>query len=647
MKSTPSKVVALIVAASLGGAGVFALRLGNHHENNSAQMTASAMDGSSGDTSSKPKQLWTCGMHPQVIQDHPGTCPICHMKLTPLKDDSDDNSSGAAGGKRKILYFWDPMLGPSSIAHAPGKSAMGMDLVPVYEAEQSGGPTVKIDPTIVQNMGVRTAEVMRGPLAVTVRAVGMLEVPEPAVYEVNLKVNGWVQKLYANTEGMHIHKGEPLFDLYSPDVQVAEEELIGAVKALNGLDPKTADAIRAESQSMVDSAKQKLRRWGISDEDIDAISKASKAPPTIAFRSQADGDVVEKMVVEGSAVQAGMKLMRIEDHSKLWLNAQVYEDQIPAVALGQMVEAAVDGVPGKTFTGPIMFIYPHLDHMTRTVTVRVALDNPKHELRPGMYATANIVTKPLADALLVPREAVIDTGTQQIAFVAEPEGHFDPRKVRMGLAGDGDRVQILEGLAPGEMVVTSGQFLMDVESRTTEAIDKLRKAGTGTAMPDIESDGPTTMSAPVQTPSATMPSATIKSSAATHPSQLVLNFCPMQSAYWLQQVGEPLANPYLGSSMLTCGSVFGGVPVPAEGSFLEKVASAYIKIGSGLADDKIDAVAVEELKKATESISGGEYSELRQSINQMAVAPDVNSARIAFNRETVLLISLLKMPATK
>jgi RND family efflux transporter MFP subunit len=458
-------------------AGVTATAVSLHFIHMHHAQTGANATGQPGDNA--PKQLWTCGMHPQVIQDHPGYCPICHMKLTPIKDDSAELMRATGGGQRKILYYWDPMLGPSSIAHAPGKSAMGMDLVPVYEDEQSGGPTVIIDPTIVQNMGVRTAEVMRGRLSVTVRAVGMLEVPEPAIYEVNLKVNGWIEKLYADTEGMHIHKGEPLFDLYSPDILVAEEELIGAVKALDVLDPKSSETVRGESQGIVDSAKQKLRLWGIADQDIDAIAKANKAPTTIPFRSPADGDLVEKMVVEGSAVQAGMKLMRIEDHSKLWLNAEVYEDQIGMVTLGQTLEATVDGIPGRTFTGPITFIHPHVDPMTRTVTVRAVLDNAKRNLRPGMYATANIITQPVGDAVLVPREAVIDTGTRQIAFVSEAEGHFDPRKVRMGITGDDDQVQILEGLAPGETVVTSGQFLMDVESRTTEAVDKLRRGERG------------------------------------------------------------------------------------------------------------------------------------------------------------------------
>ncbi|HEY1686476.1 MAG TPA: efflux RND transporter periplasmic adaptor subunit [Tepidisphaeraceae bacterium] len=422
----------------------------------------------------QPKQLWTCGMHAQVIQDHPGFCPICHMRLVPLKTDADDVPASSAKGKRKILYYWDPMLGPSSIAHAPGKSAMGMDLVPVYADEQSAGPTVTIDPTIVQNMGVQTAEVSRGPLTKTVRAVGILEVPEPGQYDINLKINGWITNLYANQQGMHVHKGEVLFDLYSPDLQIAEEELIGATKSLKSLDAKASDSVRAESEELVASAKQKLRLWGVADEDIATIAKSEKAPASVPFRSPADGDVMDKMVVAGSAVQAGMKVMRIEDHTKLWLDAQVYEDDISQIALGQTVQAKIDAVPGKIFSEPIRFIYPHMDHMTRTLTVRVTLDNPKHELAPGMYATANIITKPMADAVWVPREAVIDTGTRQIAFVALPQGHFEPRKVRMGVMGDDDRVQILEGLAPGETVVTSGEFLMDVESRTTEAINKLR-----------------------------------------------------------------------------------------------------------------------------------------------------------------------------
>ena len=416
------------------------------------------------------KELYHCGMHPWVIKEQPGDCPVCHMKLTPLHSDL---AEGNARDSKKLLYYWDPMLGPASISDKPGKSAMGMEMVPVYAG--AAGPKVTIDPTIVQNMGVRTAEVTHGPLVKTVRTVGVLKSPESGLYDISVKVGGWIDKLDANEEGMHVTKGEPLFELYSQDLQVAEEELISAVKVEQSLSADAPRTMRQEAKALVDSAKRKLRLWDIADVDIEAIARADKPPKDVPFRSPASGHMVEKMVVQGTAIQPGMKLMRIEDHTKMWLDAQVYEEQLSVVKVGQEVSATIDGVPGKTFKGTITFLYPHVDHMTRTLTARMTLDNPAFELKPGMYATAEIVTRPLADVIQVPREAVIDTGTRQIAFVAEGDGHFDPRKVRMGLMGDGDQVQIVEGLAPGERVVTSGQFLMDVESRTTEAIDKLRK----------------------------------------------------------------------------------------------------------------------------------------------------------------------------
>lgn len=458
-----------VLAAAAGVAGTLVLEGRLHASHPHAAATASAP----ADGSGHGKQLYTCGMHPQVIQDHPGSCPICHMKLTPMRTDA----SGVAQGQKRILYWWDPMLGPSSIVDKPGKSAMGMELVPVCEGDVSAGPRVTIDPTVVQNMGVRTAEVTRGPLDVTVRTVGVLKVPEPGLHDVTLRVGGWVEKLYADTDGMHVRKDQPLFELYSPDLQVAAEELISAVRAVKTIDPAAGDAVRTDARAMVDSARRKLRLWGVAEQDLDAIATAQRPPRTVVFRSPASGHVVEKSVVEGSAVQTGTKLLRIEDHGTMWLDAEVYPAQLPLVSIGERVEATVEGVPGRTFTGMVSFVYPHLDHMTRTQIVRTTLDNAEMLLRPGMYATVKVTARPVADALLVPREAVIDTGTRQIAFVvADADGHFDPRRVRTGLSGDDGKVQVLEGLAPGERIVTSGQFLMDVESRTTEAIQKLRRS---------------------------------------------------------------------------------------------------------------------------------------------------------------------------
>jgi Cu(I)/Ag(I) efflux system membrane fusion protein/cobalt-zinc-cadmium efflux system membrane fusion protein len=325
-------------------------------------------------------------------------------------------------------------------------------------------------------MGVQTASVTRGPLHVTIHAVGLFKLPEPGLHDISLKMGGWIDTLYADQVGMHISKGEPLFALYSPELQVAEQELISAVQSRRSLDPEGSTALRNEAENLIASARRKLQLWDVDEREIEAVAKADKAPRDIVFRSPAMGHLEEKIIVQGSAVQPGMKLLSIADHTTMWLDAEVYEAQIPLVRMGQTVEATVDAIPGKTFTGKVAFIYPHVDHMTRTLIVRATFDNPDFALKPGMYADANVVAQPEGDAIQVPQEAVIDTGTRQIVFVAEGGGHFSPKTVRVGIRADNDRLQIVEGLAVGETVVTSGQFLMDVESRTNEAIAKLRGA---------------------------------------------------------------------------------------------------------------------------------------------------------------------------
>ena len=386
------------------------------------------------------KQLWTCKMHPQVIEDHPGDCPICGMPLVPLNP--------TAKGKQP------PTTQPS----------LSLD--------------VHIDPSVVQNVGIRTAPVVRGPLTITIRAVGMLQAPETGLFDVTSRVNGYVQKLYADTNGMSVTKGEVLFDLYSPDLQVAAQELIAAEQNLKSLEPESPAALVKSTKNMVDSAQSKLRLWGLADQDIGTIAAGDTTPATIPIRAPASGFLADKAIVEGSSIQAGMKLMRIEDHSTLWLDLAVYEDQLSLVELNQDVHATVDAMPDHTYSAKVSFIFPHMDHLIRTALVRVVLDNPDHQLSPGMFAQAQILTRPVADAILVPRDAVIDTGTRQIAFLADPKspGHFLPRIVQLGRIGDDDQAQVLQGLAPGDLVVTSGQFLLDVESSTQEAIAKFQPA---------------------------------------------------------------------------------------------------------------------------------------------------------------------------
>jgi Cu(I)/Ag(I) efflux system membrane fusion protein len=475
MRKRSYAVVLVAVAISVLLLGIWAGRYLNEMPFNRMPASTAAVSTSS---PAAPKQLYTCSMHPQVIQDHPGICPICHMELEPLKESPSANAIAPTGKERKILYWTDTMYNPPYIANKPGKSPMGMDLTPVYADDVSAGAAVIIDPVVVQNMGVRIASVVRGPLHTMIRAVGSFTEPEQNHTEINLRVSGWIQKLYANQDGMNVAKGDPLFDLYSPELTAASDELIAARKMAEAGGMGTDSTMRDSADAIVSGARRKLALLGLPDDQIDAIAKLEKSPATITFKSPMSGHVTEKTVVEGSAVKAGERVMRIADRSTMWLQIQVYERDLALVKVGTPVTATVTAAPGATFEGKVDFIYPHLDMMTRTATARVIFPNVDHELREGMYASALIQAVVAEDTLLVPREAIIDSGTRQIVFIAEGDGHFEPRTITVGLSGRSnadaaaEMVQVLTGLNGSETVVTSGQFLLDSESRLQEAIQK-------------------------------------------------------------------------------------------------------------------------------------------------------------------------------
>ena len=593
--------------------------------------------GASQTTTSAPKQLWHCGMHPQVIREEPGVCPICHMPLTPL-----NSARSGVATKDGTQLWWDPMLGPSSITDHPGKSAMGMDLVP-YTPQGGGGPEIQIDPRVVQDMGVQTAAVTRGPLHKTIRAVGLFKLPEPGLHDVSLKIGGWIDKLYADQEGMHVHQGDPLLALYSQDLQVAGQELISAVQSRRSLGPEASTTLRKEAENLVTSARRKLQLWDIDEREIDAIAKADRPPRDVIFYSPATGHLEDKMVVQGSAVQPGMKLMRVADHSVMWLDAQVYEEQIPLLRLGQTVEATLDSVPGKTFRGKVSFIYPHLDHMTRTLTVRATFENPDFELKPGMYADANVITDPVSDAILVPQEAMIDTGTGQIVFVAQGNGHFSPRGVRAGVRGDDDRLQIVEGLAEGEMVVTSGQFLMDVESRTQEAIAKLLGEAEQPASASATTTQPTP---PMATMQSTSPSRGSTTQPGTRPAALSQIYCPMAKAQWLQAAGA-VDNPYMGPEMKGCGEVKAELAVPPASSPLAPVVEAYLSLQRSMAQGRFDAAAGRQVKRAADQLRDDAYAGLRAAVDKLVAAQNLNSARTQLKAVSDALTEALKPQSSR
>jgi Cu(I)/Ag(I) efflux system membrane fusion protein/cobalt-zinc-cadmium efflux system membrane fusion protein len=378
-----------------------------------------------------------------------------------------------------------------------------MDLVPVYEDAISAGPTVTIDPVIVQNMGVRVAPVVYGSVQREVRVVGYLEEPEPLHRDINLRVRGWIEKLHADTDGMPIQKGQKLFDLYSPDIQIAANELITARKSLEAASDAQA---KQTGQVMFQSTARKLELWGLEKPQVEALAKLDKAPETVTFIAPIGGHLTEKKVYEGAGVEAGMMVMRIADRNRMWVETQVYEQQLPLVKIGSKARATIVSEPGKVYEAEVVFIHPHIDAQTRTARVRLQIPNEDYQLRQGMYATVDILAEPTPPAPVVPREAVIDTGTRQIAFVASGNGKFEPREVKLGISGRDGLVQVLAGLAPGEQVVTSGQFLLDSESRLKEAIQKHLSGNLASAVApaDAHAAHAAAMPAPASSPAATV-----------------------------------------------------------------------------------------------------------------------------------------------
>lgn len=365
-------------------------------------------------------QTYTCSMHPQVRQDGPGLCPICHMELVPL---------AAAGG--------------------------------------DGGPGVTIDPVVVQNMGVRVHEIERGPLVRTVRAFGALRAAEDRLHDVTLKFDAFVERLFADTEGMAIAKGEPLFELYAPALVVAQEELIAA--------RRSGDA------GLLAAARQKLALWDVPPAELDRLQALEAAERTLTWSSPVDGVLLQKNVVQGAPAPRNVVLLRIADLSELWLDADVPEAQLDGLAPGETATATFAALPGHEVAGEVVFTAPTIDPRTRTGVVRVAIPNDDGALRPGMFARLFVRRTLAEDVVLAPREAVLDTGRRQLAWLAVGKGRFVEAPVVVGRAADLGLVEIRDGLAAGDRVVTSGQFLIDSESRLREGSAKLSDEG---LMPD-------------------------------------------------------------------------------------------------------------------------------------------------------------------
>lgn len=363
--------------------------------------------GSGTSPSASQDALYTCGMHPEVVQPGPGSCPICGMDLTPMGD-------------------------------------------------RTGGSEVVVPSHVVQTMGVRTAVVEPQTLFKHLRTLGEVDVAEDEISVVNLRLSGWAERIHVERTGDRVTKGQRLFDLYSPELVSAQEELL-----------------RTRGGPLADAARKRLSLYGISDQDIDGVLKSGVASRTLPIRAPSAGYVLRKDIVEGASVSAGQDLYRIGNLAKVWVNAEVYEFDAPWVSEGQRAQAELSFARGTVLEGKVAYVYPTLNENSRTLRVRLEFDNPGVELKPGMFATVHIEYRRVEDVLAVPREAVLHSGERELVFVAQGKGSFEPREVITGLEADRHLVEILSGLKAGEEVVTSGQFLLDSESQLQEALSKL------------------------------------------------------------------------------------------------------------------------------------------------------------------------------
>ena len=439
---------------------------------------------------------YTCSMHPQVVQEGPGDCPICGMDLTPLETDAgtaggEAHDHGAAGGGDDLHYTCS--MHPQVVQAGPGECPIcGMALTPL-ETDAAAAPggagggsgglparrSVRVDPGFLQRFGVRTTPAVRGSLPIGIRTVGYLAHNEENLFSVNTKFSGWIERARFNTVGERVAAGEVLFEIYSPELVTTQQEYLLAREFVERLRERGAyaDAI-LRAESLLDAARERLRYWDTTDRQIAALEATGLVSRTIEFVSPVSGFVVEKTAdsLEGMRVDAGMTVLKIADHSVLWAEVAFYEHDVRHLREGQRVTVTVDAFPGRAWNGSILFFRPAMNPGTRTLTAFVEVGNADLQLRPRMFANIEARIPGVSDAVLVPGDAVLHSGARAVVIVADGGGRFTPREVRLGLSQDG-RQQVVEGLDAGEEIVVSSQFLIDSESNLRAAIDQLLGGG--------------------------------------------------------------------------------------------------------------------------------------------------------------------------
>ncbi|MEF3076617.1 MULTISPECIES: efflux RND transporter periplasmic adaptor subunit [unclassified Methylobacter] len=385
-----------------------------------------------------------------------------------------EQSAVAPAAPKKPLFYRNPM-NPDVTSPVPAKDSMGMDYVPVYAEEEEAAEkpgTVKIDPATTQDIGVRTAKASRQTLSQEIRAVGRVAYDEERIVRLHPKTEGWIEKMSVDKTGQWVKKNTDLLSIYSPQLVASQQEYVLALKNLEVLKQSPIAEIRRGAEELVNSSRERLKLLDVPEHQLHDLTHTHEIKKSLHIHTPAAGIVIEIGAREGQYVTPATQLYMIADLSKVWVYADIYEYELPWVKEGDPVEMRLAGIPGKVFKGHLAFIYPYAEAKTRTIKVRLVFDNAELLLKPDMFAEVTIQAGRRQEALVVPTEAVVRSSAGDRVFVVKGEGRFEPRTVRLGLASNG-HVEIREGLAEGEAVVTSAQFLIDSESNLREATGKM------------------------------------------------------------------------------------------------------------------------------------------------------------------------------
>lgn len=424
---------------------------------------------------------------PTLVLWNPGRWDWASQLVERLQGSSSPSEgvqSTAAAPQKKVKYWRDPM-NPTNISDKPGKSAMGMDLVPVYEGEEDEETGIRVSPSFLQNFAVRTAVAERGSIPVDIRTIGILTYNEKSIGLINTKFEGWIEKPRVNYIGEVVRKNQVLFEIYSPQLVTTQEEYLAGMDYVDKLSSGGADPDAIErARSLLASSRERLHYWDITDDQIAELKRSRKIQRTLEIVSPVSGVVIDKMgeALEGMKLTPGMNAYKIADLSTIWAEIQVFEYQVQYVRLGQTVQITVDAFPGHEWTGKVIYLDPTINEKTRTLKADVEIPNPDRTLRPEMYAKIRIQAPSVSGVVKVPQEAILHTGERSVVIVEKKAGVFEPRDVELGAAGAGYQ-EVRTGLNPGEMVVTSAQFLIDSESNLKEAVNKILAAKKGGEKP--------------------------------------------------------------------------------------------------------------------------------------------------------------------